>query len=188
VIDEAWLARQVGRTSVEIAAEIGCDISIVVAAMTELGMPGTRRTLPELRSRQWLNDHRHLTRDELAALLGCHPVTAVHAFAAAGITRTASNVARRYPQLADRRWLARRSRRSAAEVAAEIGCPRDAMTAARRRHQLTGPSRRPAELDRPAWLRSARRRPLTELAKELGCSPGAVANACRRHGITRPAN
>jgi hypothetical protein len=45
-----------------------------------LGCPETRRTLPELRSRQLLRAHRHLTRDELAALLGCHPVTAVDTF------------------------------------------------------------------------------------------------------------
>ena len=128
---------------------------------------------------------------DVAADIGC-PRGAVHdALLRHGIPRRPPGALRRYPQLADRAWLAAQiSRgRTARAIAAELGCGTTTVNMAVSRHRLPArPKGRtvtyPQLADRK-WLTAQRAagRTVAEIAELVGCSPAGVSAALARHRI-----
>ena len=202
--EPGWLAAELAarRSQAAIAAEVGASTTAVRRAIRVLGITDRRHhgdvRYPVLHDVAWLR-RRYVddgaTSTDLAAEIGCRPPAVLRALKRAGIERRPGRPPRRYPQLHDRDWLARRyltDAQPARVLAAEIGCAPSSVRRALRRHQISvrGRPRRP-QLRDVTWLR---RRyvdevaSISELAGEVGCTPSAIrkALAAARIGLHPP--
>jgi hypothetical protein len=96
-----------------------------------------------------------------------------------------------YPQLNDRDWLYQRyvtERKTAGEIAAEVGCNKHAVYRALRKHGIERiRGRRPAaaELeDRVALAARADYQTVTDIARDLNTTPGAVSHYLKKYGLS----
>lgn len=145
--DPAWLEHEyvgLGRSTTDIAAELGCTAGTVGRALKRQGIAArpARSALSDLRlaDEAWLRGRwsEGRTLAEMATEVGCSEATVRRALSRAGITvfRPAT-VFDLYPKLGDRDWLlSRYETASASEIAAEVGANHASVLAALRRHGL----------------------------------------------------
>ncbi|HAS08958.1 MAG TPA: hypothetical protein DCS55_00305, partial [Acidimicrobiaceae bacterium] len=174
-----WLHEQYverGRSITDIAGEIGMATTSVRRALDEAGIPIDDGRLPaEVDDTRWLAHQKGVTNAELARRLGVTAEAVSRARQRHGLA-VGSHRPSKYPQLSDRAWLEDRYVRrgmTQAEIAAEIGCARSAVTMAMDRLGITArPNKVPvfAELHDREWLAeqlAAGRSPRT-IAEQLG--------------------
>ena len=132
LLTEAYLRREyieVGRSSVELAAEVGCTAKTVLRYLARFGIPVRDRShrrprFPELSSVEFLRA-RYLDAGQspaaIAAALGCSRSAVVAALRAAGVRR---HVPSRAAELTEEFLVDAyvRRGRSTTEIAAELGC------------------------------------------------------------------
>jgi transposase-like protein len=155
---------------------------------------------PRLADRGWLD--RRYTREgasiaDLAEDLGCARETVRKALIRHGIPRRLRAGPIRFPQLADRDWLARRyldDRDGVNRIAAEVGCTPPTVHRALQRHDiplrssggLLADPDDAARLDDPNWLQARYhndRMSLSEIADSLGVSRETVTRRMAAYGI-----
>jgi len=137
------------------------------------------------------------TAEELASRFGVTAKTVLNRLEAAGIDRR-SRGRRPTAVLADPDWLRTaylEKRRTAADIAREVGCTEDAVLDALHRNAIPvrgpggrrrPPAQMPPELADRDWLAQqylTRSRSIRQIARSLSVSGTAVANALRRSGI-----
>jgi len=135
---------------------------------------------------------------ELADQFGVSTKTVLNRLARAGVDRRRRGAPQLLTRLDDRSWLAAQyghAHRSAAELAAELGCSETSVLEALHRHGITvrrrGGGNRlapmPAQFRDPTWLRERydAGASIRSIAAEVGVSGSAVAKALRRADIPR---
>ena len=148
--DAAWLHQQyvqAGRSSTEIAAQLGCSPNAVLRALHDHGVPvrSIRRRFPQLHDRAWLRRcyvHEGRRPSAIAKDLGCHRGTVVKALHRSRITLRAQV---RFRQLRDRAWLRRRyviEGKTLRAIATEVGCQPSTVVQALRRARIKPRRRR----------------------------------------------
>lgn len=181
----------------QISHQLGVNWWDVWDRLLELGInrtpPPKPFTVPELVDADTL---RRLHVDEgksLAAIakqVGCSPFDVGRALHRHGIAQRTHH--RVYPELADgdllRRWYETEGL-SASEIAAEVGCAPQTVSAALARHGIPARSARatrPDGLDDGDLLAALRADGLTiaEIADRVGASTSATRSALARHGLT----
>lgn len=145
--------------------------------------------LPEGRLRELYHD-RGMTQGEIGGELGMSQMAVSVAMRERDIETTGPG-SNRVPELRDAEWLQEQyhgAERTQADIADELGCTRDAVACAMKRHGIeTRFSDRYDELHDEGWLRERyveRGMTQAEIADEVGCSTSAVSHACRRHGLS----
>ena len=204
--DGGWLKAEyetAGRSTVGIAAELGCHPSTVAKALARHGIParpnGQRRP-DKLADGGWLKAEYETggrSTVGIAAELGCHPSTVSDALREHGIPArygipTWSGGQPRSPELADGGWLKAEYEtggRTTTAIAAELGCSPSTVARALARHGIPPRPASPPLLPKltdGGWLKAEYEtggRTTAAIAAELGCSPTTVAEALREHGI-----
>ena len=148
--DAAWLHQQyvqAGRSSTQIAAQLGCSPNAVLRALHDHGVPvrSIRRRFPQLHDRAWLRRcyvHEGRRPSAIAKDLGCHRGTVVKALHRSRITLRAQV---RFRQLRDRAWLRRRyviEGKTLRAIATEVGCQPSTVVQALRRARIKPRRRR----------------------------------------------
>jgi len=106
--DAAWMRQRYieeGKTQPQIAAELGCSINSVNAAMKRLGIKtGFRSRIPELGDADWLWDQyvvQERSMPEIAAAINCSVMAVQKAIVRAGIPRRKPGLIRPGKERAD---------------------------------------------------------------------------------------
>lgn len=135
----------------------------------------------------WLREqhvHRERSTRDIATELGVSPRSVQRALTDAGIQIHRDRLP---PELDDPGWMAAHDDLSRREIAELLGCSRDAVTNARRRHGLREPDgARFARLDDRAWLEARYHGDgwsQQRIADAVGCSRTAVTQAMKRLAI-----
>ena len=183
-----------GKSLAAIAKQVGCSPFDVGRALHRHGIAQRthHRVYPELADgdllRRWY-ETEGLSASEIARRVGCTDGAVSAALVRHGITPRAR---REYPELTDgdllRRWYETEGR-SFTDIAAEVGCAPQTVSAALARHGIPArPTRtaRPDGLDDRDLLAGLRADGLTiaEIADRVGASTSATRSALARHGLT----
>lgn len=186
---EQYVARC--RSIRDIASEVGLSPTSVRRALAEAGIPADDRRLPpELSDPDWLAAQDGVSARELARRLGVSADAVSRARQRHGLLAGTPRSSK-FPQLDDRAWLEDRyhdRRMTQAQIAAEIGCSRSAVSLAMHRLGIAArPNRVPEypELHDRAWLASQLAAGMTPrmIADQLGCHRTSVTAALRAHGL-----
>ena len=162
--------------------------------------PRGRGGPPLITDRDWLAaaTASGLTQGQIAAEAGCSTRTVIRAMQRLGVACQTPDHGPQTPQLGDADWLRdqyQARRRSAADIAAELGVSNRTVTAWLRRHgievrppgwggSVTGEAQ--DRLSDADWLRyqyQTRFRSFADIAAELGVDRRTVADRLRLHGI-----
>ena len=145
--DVGWLTAAYatdGRSTSDIAAELGCSPAAVTTALRRHGIEvrgrGQARRFDKLEDVAWLKG-RYLDDEassaDIAAELGCHPISVLDALARHSIERRTTYVGS--ADLDDAGWLTDRyidRHWSTTRIAAEVGCSAVTVALALRRHGI----------------------------------------------------
>lgn len=145
--DVGWLTAAYvtdGRSTSDIAAELGCSPAAVTAALRRHGIEvrgrGQARRFDKLEDVDWLKGRYvddEASSADIAAELGCHPNSVLDALARHGIERRTTYVSS--ADLDDVGWLTDRyidRNWSTTRIAAEVGCSAVTVSLALRRHGI----------------------------------------------------
>lgn len=183
-----------GKSLAAIAKQVGCSPFDVGRALHRHGIAQRthHRMYPELADgdmlRRWY-ETEGLSASEISRRVGCTDGAVSAALVRHGITPRAR---REYPELADRdllrRWYETEGR-SFSDIAAEVGCAPQSVSAALARHGVPTRSTRaarPAGLDDRDLLAGLRADGLTieQIAEQVGASTSATRSAMGRLGLT----